>query len=224
MKQLISALIDKLIYPSVRRTIIDWPLDFGVEMAVMNNVWGDYHEFGVFKGRSFKKVAMRFLNDLSADQAKDMQFWAYDSFEGLPATEDKYAPAHFSKGAFSAPREEFTGNVVAAGVPEDKIKIVPGFYDQSLTADLAKEVFKTRKIAMTYIDCDIYESAVPIFDYITHGLQVGSIIVIDDWVRHHCHPNHGIQRAFHEWMAKNPNIKLQKIALTKRATFAVYEV
>lgn len=217
-------IIKRFIQQEVRKSIIDWPMDFGVETAVMNEVDGDYHEFGVYQGRSFIKNATAFRKQLPAARSKAMKFWAYDSFEGLPETNDKFAPAHFTKGAFSASRELFSGNVKAAGIDEASVEIVPGFYDRSLNDLTAQKAFSSRKIAMTYIDCDIYESAVPIFDFITRGLQVGSVIVIDDWVRHHTHPQHGIQRAFHEWLARNPQIKLNQIALTKRAMFVVYAV
>lgn len=216
--------LEKKIQNIVRKSLMDWPMDFGVETAVLNNVSGDYHEFGVFEGRSFIKNALAFRRLLGAEEYNNMRFWAYDSFEGLPETTDQYAPAHFSKGAYAAPKELFIENVRKAGIDPSKVEIVRGFYDQSLTDDVAKKAFGDRKIRMTYIDCDIYESCAPIFDFITNGLQVGSIIVIDDWVRHHTHPNHGMQRAFHEWQQKSPQIKMNQIALSKRALFVVYSV
>lgn len=223
MRDNILKLIDKLVHGSIRRAILDWPIDFGVETAVLNDVVGDYHEFGVYQGRSFIRNALHFKRLLGA-RADDMTFWAYDSFEGLPETHDPYAPAHFSKGAYAAPQDLFLKNVEQAGIPRAQVKTVPGFYDVSLTPEKAAEVFATRKLAMTYIDCDIYESTVPIFNFITPGLQVGSVIVIDDWVRHHTHPRHGMQRAFNEWLEANPTIKVNKIALTKRVAFVVYEI
>lgn len=217
-------ILEKFARKKIREALIDWPMDFGLETAVMNNVSGDYHEFGVFKGRSFIRNACSFRRLLKGEDAAAMKFWAYDSFEGLPETHDEYAPSHFSKGAFSAPRAEFLKNVEHAGIDKRQVEIVAGFYDQSLTPELAEKVFSKRKIAMTYIDCDIYESAVPIFDFITSGLQVGSVIVIDDWIRHHCHPAHGMQRAFNEWLARHPNIKMSQLALSKRVAFVVYAV
>ncbi|BDW90337.1 MULTISPECIES: TylF/MycF/NovP-related O-methyltransferase [unclassified Thalassospira] len=224
MYRFIRNKIENQIEGIVRRSILDWPLSFGVETAVMNNVVGDYHEFGVFRGRSFSKVANLFQKHTRHELFSEMKFWAYDSFAGLPETADSYAPSHFEKGAFSASRELFHKNVTNDGVASDQIGVVEGFYDESLTEDLAKEVFSHRKVAMTYIDCDIYESAVPIFNYLQHGLQVGSVIVIDDWVRHHCHPMHGIQRAWNEWLQKTPNVKVTKVALSKRIMFVVHQV
>ncbi len=220
----IKNLVERKIQNIVRRSLFDWPLDFGVETAVLNNVRGDYHEFGVFEGRSFIKSALAFRQQLPKEEYDAMQFWAYDSFEGLPETHDKYAPSHFKKGAYSASQNLFLSRVNAAGVDKNKVKAIPGFYDQSLTEELAKDVFKDRKVAMTYIDCDIYESTVPIFKFLTHGLQVGSVIVIDDWVRHHAHPDHGMQRAFNEWRQANPHIKMNQIALSKRVMFIVYDI
>jgi hypothetical protein len=222
--KLINKLIEKKISSIVRATIIDWPFEFGIETAVMNEVDGDYHEFGVFKGRSFIKAATNFKKLLPAKRFEPMNFWAYDSFEGLPETNDPTAPAHFHKGSFTASEQSFLNNVRTAGVNMEKVKTVRGFYDKSLTQEKAREVFKKRKIAMTYIDCDIYESAAPIFDFITPGLQMGSVIVIDDWVRHHAHPNHGMQRAYYEWLEKNPGIAMYQVALSKRILFVVNKI
>jgi len=224
MFSVINKVIDKLVYNSVRRSILDWPLDFGVETAVFNNVIGDYHEFGVLEGRSFIRNAKNFLKLLDEKDAKTMNFWAYDSFKGLPETSDPYAPSHFKKGVYAAPQDVFLSNVEKSGIARSQVQVVEGFYDQSLTDQLVAKVFSNRKVAMTYIDCDIYESTVPIFKFLTNGLQVGSVIVIDDWVRHHAHPKHGLQRAFYEWLEENPSIKVNRIALTKRVTFAVYEI
>jgi len=217
-------LIETTIESSFRKLLIDWPMDFGVETAIMNGVSGDYHEFGVFKGRSFIRNSLNFLKNTNKANGKTMKFWAYDSFEGLPETHDVYAPGHFTKGSYSAPRELFMANVKKAGIDLDRVKVVQGFYDKTLTPELAKEAFSDRKVAMAYIDCDIYESAVPIFKYLSGGLQVGSVLVIDDWIRHHAHPRHGIQRAFNEWIEQNPRIKFMPVALTKRVAFIINEV
>lgn len=224
MLRRIQGVIDSIVRRSVRNALLDWPMDLGVDTAIFNGVIGDYHEFGVFKGRSFIKNAKSFMRRSNRENGKAMRFCAYDSFEGLPETNDPYAPEHFKKGAFSATQEEFVRNVTKTGIDIEQVKIVAGFYDKTLDEQLSSEVFQDRKIAMTYIDCDIYESAVPIFDYITPGLQVGTIIVIDDWIRHHSHPNFGIQRAFNEWRDAHPKIQMSQIALTKRVTFVVYEI
>ena len=220
----LKSLTERKINNVVRKSLFDWPLDFGLETAVMNNVEGDYHEFGVFEGRSFIKAHNSFKNLLPRSEFNKMKFWAYDSFEGLPETNDPYAPKHFKKGAYSAPEDLFTSNLKKAGIDLNQLQIVPGFYDKSLTTEQSKKSFSERKLAMTYIDCDIYESCVQIFDFITPGLQVGSVIVIDDWVRHHTHPNYGMQRAYNEWLERNPSIKMNQIALSKRIMFVVYEV
>jgi hypothetical protein len=58
--------IERKIQNIVRKSLMDWPMDFGVETAVLNNVSGDYHEFGVFEGRSFIKNTLAFRKMLGA--------------------------------------------------------------------------------------------------------------------------------------------------------------
>ena len=43
-----------------------------------------------------------------------------------------------------------------------------------------------------YVDCDIYESSVAIFDFITNLTQDGTVIIIDDYFRYKGIPDRGV--------------------------------
>ncbi|MCG2718374.1 MAG: methyltransferase, partial [Nanoarchaeota archaeon] len=55
--------------------------------------------------------------------------------------------------------------------------------------------------------CDLYESTVLVLDFITEYIQDGTIIIFDDWFSFRGNPNRGEQKAFKEWLKKNPSIK-----------------
>ena len=61
-----------------------------------------------------------------------------------------------------------------------QVSIIKGFYKSSLNNKL-KENFKKRKIkaSLVTIDCDLYESAVPVFKFLNF-FQEGTIIYLDD--------------------------------------------
>ena len=61
------------------------------------------------------------------------------------------------------------------------------------------------KIALATVDCDLYESAVPVFDFIEPLLQAGSVIYIDDlFVGNRGDPRKGVARAFLEYRKHSP--------------------
>lgn len=86
---------------------------------------------------------------------------------------------------------------------------VPGFYDKTLN-DETKQRIRIERAAAIMIDCDLYESTVPVLDFITDLVGQGTIIIFDDWYRYEGRPDKGEQRACNEWLEKNPQIELLK--------------
>ena len=91
------------------------------------------------------------------------------------------------------------------GIYVDRVKTVKGFYAQSLTGPLRDKFLDTEnKIAVVVIDCDLYESAVPVFEFIEPLLQEGSEVYIDDlFAGHKGAPTKGVARAFLEFQRKS---------------------
>ena len=88
----------------------------------------------------------------------------------------------------------------------DKVNLVKGWYDKVLNGDTKKHL-STKKAAFIFIDCDLYESTVPVLNFITEYLQSGTIIAFDDWYCFKGSPEKGEQKAFKEWLQKNPSFK-----------------
>jgi len=199
----------------------DYPIYLAIDTLAGNEIPGDYYEFGVFRGRSFSLVFRRLRTALPRKFFEGMRFVAFDSFAGLPETRDPAAPTHYHKGAYSYPRQQFERNVRRAGIGLDQLVVIPGFFDASLADPNTHRKLDGSKIALCYIDCDIYESTVPILDFIAPRLQRGTLLVIDDWNRHRSSDQFGIRRAVREWLAKNPQIHLTQLFLSKRVLFVV---
>jgi O-methyltransferase len=170
---------------------------------------GDYLEFGVAKGMTFS-YAYKIMSPLF----KQMRFIALDSFEGLPKPKnidnvDGYTSS-FYEGQYAYSEKEFLNNIKQKINLSDKIITIGGWFDQTLTDKTANK-YTLNKIAAAWIDCDLYESTVPVLNFITTRLSTGSVILFDDW---HCFrnlPNLGEQKACQEWLIKNPQIKLHKL-------------
>lgn len=159
-----------------------------------------YFEFGCHSGRTFSAAvrASKFLGMSNAE------FYAFDSFEGLPETslEDDGC---FKTGTFCTARNDFVRIVQKkAGLRLDEGNIVQGYYCNSLTPELQTRM---PKAGVVHIDVDLYSSTVDVLEFIKPLLVVGTVLVFDDW---YCFPpdgNMGEQRAFEEFREANPSFK-----------------
>lgn len=96
---------------------------------------------------------------------------------------------------------DFMKMVEEHGIYNDRIKTIKGFFQESLTDELQKHFIEhENKIALVTVDCDLYESAVPVFEFIEPLLQEGSVIYIDDlFAGYKGSPLKGVSRAFLEF-------------------------
>lgn len=167
---------------------------------------GDYLEFGVARGVTFSYVA-----NLMQPLFPKMRFVALDSFEGLPEPKgldrvDGYTSG-FHAGEFACSEADFRSNVQAADIDMQRVKTLKGWFDATLAPGAAGDEFG--KVAAAWIDCDLYESTVPVLDYLTNRLSVGAVLAFDDWRCFRNMPDRGEQRACAEWLARNPQIRLR---------------
>ncbi len=168
---------------------------------------GDYAEFGVFRGETFSHACKQLGKALP-----NMHFWAFDSFQGLPQPKthldehDGYSGGFF-EGQFACSESDFRDNLQAQKIDLGRITTVPGWYSDTLSGSHQTSA-KLQQIAFAWIDCDLYESTVPVLDYITGKLSVGAVILFDDWRCFRNLSDRGQQKACREWLDRNPQIKL----------------
>jgi O-methyltransferase len=112
--------------------------------------------------------------------------------------------------------DTFVNIVTKSGMPKSKIKTVKGFYDDSLTPELAASLLP-RKAAVIYVDCDLYKSTIPVLKFIVPFLQKGTVIVFDDWNCFYGDPAKGERKAWGEFLAENPRLVFEKFVSTNEA-------
>lgn len=166
-----------------------------------NRVRGDYHEYGCHRCRTFRMA----LTEARRHNQQDMKFFAFDSFEGLPDPLSDTSVETWRRGALTTSEEQFMEMVREHGIYVERVKTIKGFYRDSLTKQLRNELLDTEnKIALVTIDCDLYESAVPVFEFIEPLLQEGSEVYIDDlFAGYKGAPTKGVARAFLEFQQKS---------------------
>ena len=153
-------------------------------------------EFGCHSGRTFSSM----INASKYLKLNDAKFYAFDSFEGLPETDEK-VDGIFQTGTFSTSIAKFKRIVKSnTGVSLKDQQCIKGYYENTLTEDLQK-TFKG--IGLVHIDVDLYSSTVTVLNFIKPLLVVGSLIVFDDW---YCFPPGkplGERLAFDEFKKNN---------------------
>ncbi len=154
---------------------------------------GDYYEFGCCGAGSF-------LNALSKARKWrlfNMDFYAFDSFEGLP-----------TDGTLAFSESDFWSLVNDQGIFTNKVTAIKGFYDKSLTPELQlKFVDKKRKAVFVNIDCDLHESAEPVFKFISPLIAPGTIVNLDDFYGTFQHGfEFGTALAFFDFANKHPTL------------------
>jgi Macrocin-O-methyltransferase (TylF) len=166
-----------------------------------NRVHGDYHEYGCHRCRTFRMA----LTEARRHALNSMKFHAFDSFEGLPDPTSDTSVEIWKRGALTTSEENFLSMVREHGIYTDNVKTIKGFYSDSLTPQLQSAYLDSgRKIALVNIDCDLYESAVPVFNFIDPLLQEGTVIYVDDlFAGYKGSPKKGVARAFLEWQQRS---------------------
>lgn len=167
-----------------------------------NRISGDYLEFGCHRARTFRMA----LTEARKHNLSSMKFWAFDSFEGLPAHNEHPAIPAWVPGALKTSVEEFGALILAHGIYLENVIGVQGFYTDTLTSERQK-AFEESGItaALITVDCDLYESAVPVFNFIDHLLQAGTVLYLDDqFAGFRGDPDKGVAKAFAEYQAWSP--------------------
>lgn len=180
-------------------------IKIAVEFVKSSRLEGDYLEFGVDRGKGIIDA----YHNLKIHSMKNRLLYAFDSFGGLPEIKgiDGNGYQHFKKGEHSCSEDDFKKYIKKEGVPLNRVKIIKGWFDKSLNNKTIKK-YNIRKASIINIDCDLYESTVPVLKFITNLIQSGTIIIFDDWYCFRGDENRGEQKAVKEWLKENKQIKL----------------
>jgi hypothetical protein len=159
-----------------------------------------YYEFGVASGYSIENYIMalkKFCKDYKFDIGK-FHIHGFDSFAGLPDREnssDNHPQWH--KGEMSWEEGVVRAKAAALGFPLENLHLYKGFYEDTLTPELAEKLKETPP-ALINIDCDYYSSTSTALKWLAPFLGSGAIFRFDDYWAFHGNPEYGEIRAINE--------------------------
>jgi len=146
----------------------------------------------------------------------DFDFVVFDSFEGLPKISAIDETPIFAERDMCMSLEAFHAKVGSLGIDRNKLRVVKGYYKDSLTPKLQQSLLG-KSIAVALIDCDLYESTVPVLEFIRPFLQQGSILIFDDWSCYYGSDEKGERKAFLEFKASYPELTFHTLVQTSEA-------
>jgi O-methyltransferase len=178
---------------------------------------GYYFEFGCHRGRTMR-LAWDAFHHLF-----DRTYVGFDSFEGLPPFASYDCMPIWSQGGLATSEQEFRAIITAHGVPDDRLVTIKGFFRHSLNVACAARLLPTAA-AVVYVDCDLYDSTVPVLEFVRPFLTRGTILVFDDWFCFHGDPDRGERRAFREFRERYPEVRYEEfVATSEIKSFIVLE-
>lgn len=188
-----------------------WLYDFLEEKAfflkafqtlAFNGIEGDYAEFGCHGAETFRLAwgAARLVGH-------DAHLWAFDSFEGLPASDDpRDEHAKWAPGVLSMGEAEFRAICARHGMPDDAYTTVAGWYRDTLAPGAPGP--RPERIGLAYVDCDLYTSTAEVMRFLAPYLRNGMILAFDDYYCYGQSAPSGERLAVGEHFAADPRWQL----------------
>lgn len=166
-----------------------------IELSVQLSraVPGHIIEFGTWKGYSTRVIRDELWRSKLWDRRqRRKRIYACDSFQGLPENYE-----NLQAGTFATPVPRLKG-----------VRIVKGFFEDSLTPDLAAEV---KRVSLVHFDADLESATAHALKWVTPLLTDGSLLLFDEFFGE----DPAEYRALMEWSEKT-GIRTALVALFGR--------
>jgi len=178
-----------------------------------NNMHGFYIEFGVYKGNSairslknFNQMKIWFNQQKISDEYwrrevvnssplnQIINFHFLDIFEGMPANNENNKS--FVEGNFKSNLEDVKKEIEKYSKKDSNCYFYKGLFSDCEN-DLKKNI-GSEKVAIANIDCDLKSSTIDALNIVSPHLQIGSIILFDDYNCYNSNNAFGQRKAFND--------------------------
>jgi O-methyltransferase len=159
------------------------------------NLGGDVLEVGVWRGGTGCLLAAK-----AQSLNRNATVFLCDTFSGVVKAGEI---DNFYKGGEHADTSKALVAGLASKLCLDKVRILEGIFP-----DETGRIIEGNKICFCHIDVDVYQSAKDVVNWVWPRLQVGGVIVFDDYGFHHCQ---GITQLVDELATKSDNLMLNNL-------------
>ena len=187
-----------------------------MDFIIGSHIAGSYFEFGTHKARTFTMVMG--LDDFYASNMGETaggltpkpgggfmeKYFAFDSFEGFPPDVNVKDHAQYKPGGAKTGSDEFIELLTAYGQSTERVELIEGFYDRSLTESLTNKFVEEKvKASLITVDCNLYESYKSVFAWVDQFMQPGTVLYLDDYNSERALPTQGPKLAWSEYKVKS---------------------
>lgn len=167
-------------------------------LSSIEDIEGDYLEFGVFTGSSFTH-SIRCCKKMARLNPKVLhtRFFGFDSFSGFGTLSEGDKHVFYTDENFVTSMAQVSKRVakIAGGI---KFSLVPGFFSESLKDGAT--VLGINKSRIIFIDSDTYSSAAEALTFCLPTIQEGTFIMLDDYFSYKGSEGKGVAKAFTEFI------------------------
>ncbi|KGG02838.1 methyltransferase [Prochlorococcus marinus str. MIT 9321] len=167
-------------------------------LSCIEDIEGDYLEFGVFEGSSFSHAMRCYLSKkiyMPLKEKKIIRFFGFDSFEGFgQLTEDDKHPFYIDEQFKTS--YEFVERKIKTVSNKNSIEahLIKGFLNETLKNGPQK--YNIKKARIIFIDLDLYEPSLEALFFCQNLFQEGTILILDDFFSYKGSLNKGVAKAF----------------------------
>ena len=208
--QNLAASLVAIIPPFLENTIAKYlALKKALYITAHDKTTGNYLEFGVFTGSSFN-YAIKANRGIEKIFGRNYcEFIGFDSFEGFGQIKDEDIHPVFTNEIFSVNERKVIKNIKKISKGQN-VRLVKGFYQDTIKDKTTYDLNINNKSRVIMIDCDLKESTKLALNFVKNSLQVGTIILFDDFLDYKGCIYKGEYGAFEEFKLENPNILFRR--------------
>lgn len=177
-------------------------------LAAIENLEGDYLEFGVFTGSSFCHSIRCYKScKYLYKSAHEMKFMGFDSFSGFGTLEGSDIHSFYTDQNFQTEKNRVEKRVSKVKGALDAT-LVEGFFKDTL--DKVPRYYSIDSAAIVFIDSDTYESSRDALRFCETIVKEGTFIILDDFFSYRGSSSKGVKRAFDEFV-KQMNCEVRDV-------------
>ncbi len=177
--------------------------------AFLEQVEGDYLEFGTFEGTS---LIAAFENDrrFQTSAISNRAFWGFDSFEGFKYFNERDRHPFFKEREFASSYEQTQRRLEKHFKNRAKWCLVKGYFEETIQAKSACD-FGIEKVSVALIDCDLGTPALIAFNFMAPALQKGTVLILDDYFAYKGSQHEGVAGAFQKFQSEHPHLVFRRL-------------
>lgn len=166
-----------------------------------------YLEFGVYVGTSMACM----YRATSRVGAGRLRLVGFDSFLGMPEGVAEEDDSRWHAGQLYSDLELTRRNLTRLHVPLDRVDLVPGWYEESLTDD-TRQRLGLEHAAVVMVDCVISSSTRAALEFCTPLILDRTVVFFDDWSTNDLALRGlGERAAFESWLAEHPELGAEEL-------------